>query len=52
MITRKGRFKNAKAPFFFLVSATKTTRACTNENFDTHASGTIYRFVAERIKIW
>jgi hypothetical protein len=52
MITRKGRFKNAKAPFFFLVSATKTTRACTNENFDTHGSGTIYRFVTERIKIW
>jgi hypothetical protein len=52
MITRKGCFKNAKAPFFFLVYATKTTRACTNENFDTHGSRTIYRFIAERIKIW
>jgi hypothetical protein len=52
MITRKGRFKNAKAPFFLFSVAPKSTRTCTNENFDTHASGAIYRFVAERIKIW
>jgi hypothetical protein len=44
--------KKSKAPFFFLVSATKTTCTCTYETFDSKAIGAIYRIVIERIKIY